>query len=212
MASVRGGHGDRDDPRGRPPRSQIGKDEAEADHQKQADRPEQDGRQDRPHGGGQGRRRGKEAAEGQFRRSGVGQAGDDDGQDDRRQPYKSSRAGAPTQPRPSRLDHVSHNIYVMGAWRSGGPSRVRAPLALRAMSPRGPRRSTLYCATTARCCPSPPTPPGTAAPFPLLSVAAVVPPGTRASRAGRRSGTGSRWNAAPRPRSDGVLSCRQAQR
>lgn len=73
MASVRGGHGDGDDPRDRPPRSKVGEDEAEADHQQQADRAEQDGGQDRPHGGGQGRCGRQEATESHLRRSGVGQ-------------------------------------------------------------------------------------------------------------------------------------------
>lgn len=101
MASVRGGHGDRDDPRGRPPRSQIGEDEAQADHQDEADRPEQDSGQHRPHGGGQGRRRGQEAAEGHLRGSGVGQAGDHDGEEDRRKSHDPPPAVAPTEPRPS---------------------------------------------------------------------------------------------------------------
>lgn len=61
VASVCGGHGDRDDSAARPPRPEIGEDEAEADHQKEADGPEEDSREDRPHGGGEsaaaGRRR-----------------------------------------------------------------------------------------------------------------------------------------------------------
>ncbi len=87
MARVRGRRGDRTDRGGRVRRSQVGVEKAEADHDQQAEHPQQDGREHGPQSGGEGGCRGQQTAEGDLPRRGGREGGDDERDDHWRQQH-----------------------------------------------------------------------------------------------------------------------------
>lgn len=116
MARICGRQGDRDDRRGRVLRPQVGVDEAEADHDQQAERPQQDRGEHGPHRRGKGGSGRQESADGDLPRCGERQAGDEEGKDHRGQrgSFPPATAEGTTAPQPSGHDHKMHHIGRSG--------------------------------------------------------------------------------------------------